>query len=299
VSILVDQGTKIVIQGVTGREARMVTRCTLAYGTPIAAGVTPGRGGQSVEGVPVYDTLATACGEHDINTSIVYVPPASVYDAVGEAIHCGIRLICIPTENVPQQDAIKLLALARSAEARVVGPNSLGIISPGHRVKLGAIGGDNPARCFSPGPVGIISRSGGMTAEMAWTVKQAGFGVSAAVSVGGDALIGSSPCEILQLFQADDETRLVVYFGEPGTTFEEELAEFLRTERSCKPLLCLVAGRFTEEMPEGTVFGHAASLISGDTGRPSAKLRLLREAGAIVADSLEDVVSYTQETLGG
>ena len=277
----------------------MVTRYTLAYGTSIVAGVTPGKGGQHVEGVPVYDTLATACREHDINTAITYVPPASAYDAVAEAIHCGIPLICIPTENVPQHDAIRCLALARRAGVRVVGPNSLGIISPRQRVKLGAIGGDNPGRCFSPGPVGIISRSGGMTAEVAWTVRQAGFGVSTAVSIGGDALVGSSPRDILQLFQADEETRLVVYFGEPGTAFEEELAEFLSSEGSCKPLLCLVAGRFTEEMPEGTVFGHAASLISADAGRPSIKMRRLEEAGAMVADSLEELISYTQALLGG
>ena len=297
-SILVDRDSKIAIQGITGREASAVTRYTLAYGTSIVAGVRPGKGGQNVEGVPVYDTLAAACCEHDINTTMTYVPPAAVYDAVAEAIHCEIPLICIPTENVPQHDAIRFLALARCAGVRIVGPNSLGVISPAHRAKLGAIGGDNPGRCFSPGPVGIISRSGGMTAEVAWTVRQAGFGVSTAVSVGGDALVGSSPRDILRLFQTDDETKLVVYFGEPGTAFEEELAEFLRIEGSRKPLLCLVAGRFTEEMPEGTVFGHAASLISANAGRPSAKMHRLEDAGALVADSLDDIISYTQAVLG-
>ncbi len=296
-SILLNNDSRIAIQGITGREASMVTRHTLAYGSSIMAGVRPGKGGQTVEGVPVYDTLATACQEHGINTTIIYVPPAAVYDAVAEAVHNGIRLINIPTENVPQHDTIKLMALARSAGARIVGPNSLGIISPHHRAKLGAIGGDNPDKCFVPGPVGLISRSGGMTAEVAWTVKQAGYGVSTAVSIGGDALIGSSPRDLMELFQADDETKLVVYFGEPGTTFEEDLADYVSADKELKPLLCMVGGRFTEQMPEGTVFGHAASLISANAGRPSVKMRRLKEAGAMVAVTLDEMAAHVQAVL--
>lgn len=297
-AILVNRHSQIVIQGITGREASMVTRHTLAYGTRIVAGVTPGKGGQEVCGVPVHDTLAAACRYHRIDTAVTYVPPAFVYDAVAEAVACGIRFAFIPTENVPRHDAMKLLALARRAGVRVVGPNSVGIISPGERVKLGAIGGDNPERCFLPGPVGVISRSGGMTAELAWMVKRAGFGVSTAVSIGGDALIGSTPRDLLQMFQADPETRAVVMFGEPGTTLEEEAADFVEQGGFTKPLVGFVAGRFVEELPEETVFGHAAALISGKVGRPSAKISRLREAGALVAEDFEDLIPLVREAMG-
>lgn len=297
-AILVDRHTRIVVQGITGREASMVCRHTLAYGTQIVAGVTPGKGGQAVEGIPVYDTLEAACREHEINTSMVYVPPAFVYDAVAEAVAKGIKLIWIATENIPQQDVMQFLALARHAGARVIGPNSVGIISPGERVKVGAIGGDNVERCFVPGNVGVISRSGGMTAETSWMVKRAGYGVSTAVSIGGDALIGTTPRELLELFQQDPETRAVVTFSEPGTTFEEDMADSLAAGKFTKPLLSYVAGRFTEEMPEGTVFGHAGAIISGGQGKPSTKMQKLRQAGAYVAEDFEDIIPLLQQVLG-
>ncbi len=296
-SILVGKNTKIVIQGITGREASMITRHTLAYGTQIVAGVTPGKGGQAVLGVPVYDTLAAACRQHEINAAITYVPPAFAYDAVAEAIHCGIKFIYVPTENIPQHDAVKLLGLARRAGARIIGPNSVGLISPGERAKLGAIGGDAPERCFVPGPVGIISRSGGMTAELAWMVKRAGLGVSTAVSIGGDPLIGSTPRDLLEMFQRDEETQGVVLFGEPGTTFEEDVAEFLKAGGFTKPLVCFVAGRFAEDLPEETVFGHAAALISRGVGKPSVKLHRLSQAGALVATDFEDIGEQMRRAL--
>ena len=171
--ILVDGNSKILIQGITGREASMVTEHSLAYGTKIPAGVTPGKGGQSVAGVPVYDTIGQACRDHELNTSVVYVPPAFVYDAALEAIENGITLILVMTERVPCHDVVKILHMAGDANCTVVGPNSVGIINPGERVKLGAIGGDDPERCFVPGQIGVISRSGGMTAECAWMVRQA------------------------------------------------------------------------------------------------------------------------------
>jgi len=297
-SILVGKNSKIVIQGITGREASMITRHTLTYGTCIVAGVTPGKGGQEMLGVPVYDTLSVACRSHEINTSVTYVPPAFACDAVAEAIHCGIGLIYIPTEGIPQHDAIQLLNLGRRAGVRIIGPNSVGVISPGERAKLGAIGGDAPQRCFVPGSVGIISRSGGMTAELAWMIKRAGFGVSTAVSIGGDSLIGSTPRDLLRWFQFDSDTKAVVMFGEPGTTFEEDVADLLQAGGFTKPLVCFVAGRFTEELPEETVFGHAASLISGGAGKPSTKLFRLEEAGALVARRLEDIGKLIQQTIG-
>lgn len=295
--ILIDRNSKIVIQGITGREASMVTRHTLAYGTKIVAGVTPGKGGQEVHGVPVYDTLRAACREHELDTAIIYVPPAFVLDAMAEAVANGIRLILIPTENVPQKDAVKFLHLAARAGVRVIGPNTVGVINPAERVKLGAIGGDNVERCFVPGPVGVISRSGGMTAETSWMVKRAGYGVSTSVSIGGDALIGSTIKDLLALFEADPQTRAVVVFSEPGTNQEEEAAAFVQEGGFTKPLLVYIAGRFTEDMPEGTVFGHAAAIISGSSGRPSIKAARLREAGAYVLDHYDDIIPVLKEVL--
>ncbi|MGE5575730.1 MAG: succinate--CoA ligase subunit alpha [Syntrophothermus sp.] len=297
-AILIDRNSKIVVQGITGREASMVTRHTLDYGTPIVAGVTPGKGGESVHGVPVYDTLSAACRAHEINTAVVYVPPAFVYDAVLEAIANGVKFIFIATENVPQQDVIKFLHLARREGVRVVGPNSVGVISPAERVKLGAIGGDKVERCFVPGHVGVISRSGGMTAETSWMVKKAGYGVSTSVSIGGDALIGSPPRELLALFEKDPETRAVVTFSEPGTSFEEEMADFVLQGGFTKPLISFVAGRFTESLPEGTVFGHAGAMISGGAGKPSQKIARLKQAGARVAEQFDDLIPLLREALG-
>lgn len=298
VGILIDRNSKIVIQGITGREASMVTRHTLDFGTKIIAGITPGKGGQDVCGVPVYDTLKAACREHELDTSITYVPPAFVYEAVVEAVNNGIRLILIPTENVPQKDAVKFLHLAARAGVRIIGPNTVGVINPAERVKLGAIGGDNVERCFVPGPVGVISRSGGMTAETSWMVKIAGYGVSTSVSIGGDALIGSTIKDLLELFEADSQTKAVVVFSEPGTNQEEEAADFILEGGFTKPLLVYIAGRFTEEMPEGTVFGHAAAIIAGNFGRPSIKAERLRKAGAYVMDRYENLIPTLKKILG-
>ncbi|AFM41337.1 succinyl-CoA synthetase, alpha subunit [Desulfosporosinus acidiphilus SJ4] len=296
-SILLDKNSRIAIQGITGREAAMVTKHSLDYGTKLLAGVTPGKSGQEVHGVPVYDTLKKAVAIHGINTSVIYVPPAFVYDAVLEAISAGVTLILIATENVPQMDAMKFLASAKKNGVRVIGPNSVGIITPKDRVKVGAIGGDNVERCFVPGGIGVISRSGGMTAESSWLVKRAGYGVSTSVSIGGDALIGTSIKDLLLLYQKDPKTEAVVTFSEPGTHFEEEAAEFMMEGGFTKPLFSFVAGRFTETMPEGTVFGHAGAMISGGTGKPTQKMALLRSAGAHVLERFDDLIPLLKQVL--
>ena len=296
-AILVDKNSKIVIQGITGREASMVTQHALAYGTKIVAGVTPGKEGRNVEGVPVFDTLKRACKEFEINTSVVYVPPAFAYDAVMEAIGNGIALIVIMTERIPQQDAVRFLSAAKQNNCTIVGPNSVGVITPADKVKLGAIGGDNADRCFVSGSVGIISRSGGMTAECAWMVKQAGFGVTTCVSIGGDAFIGSSPKKILGMFEDDPITKAVVMWGEPGTRYEEDVAEFVNNKGFTKPLIVYIAGRFVEKMPEGTVFGHAASIIEGDSGKPSIKMARLGDAGCHVIENFNDIIPILQNAM--
>ena len=292
--ILIDRNSRIVIQGITGREASMVTKHMLAYGTPVVAGVTPGKKGEQVFGVPVYDTLKQAFAEHELNTALIYVPPAFVLDAVLETVANGIRMIVIITENVPQHDVLKLLVETDKAGARVIGPNTVGIINPKDRVKLGAIGGDNVERCFVPGSVGVISRSGGMTAETSFMVKRAGLGVSTAIGIGGDPLIGSTPKDLLALFEKDPETSAVITFSEPGTTFEEDMAQFVRDRGFTKPLISYIAGKFTEQMPEGTMFGHAGAIIEGGKGKPSTKARLLREAGAYVPETYDEVIPTLQ-----
>lgn len=297
-AILIDKNSRIVVQGITGREATMVIEHTINYGTEILAGVTPGKKGQSVFGVPVYDTVREAVQRHQVNTSLIVVPPAFTLDAVLEAIDCGIKVIVVTTENIPQFDVMKILTYAKERDVYIIGPNTVGMINPGDRIKLGSIGGDNPERCFVPGNVGVISRSGGMTAETSWMVKRAGYGVSTSIGIGGDSLIGTDIKKLLKLFEQDLETKAVVTFSEPGTSFEEDAAEFVKNGGFSKPLISYIAGRFTESMPEGTVFGHAGAMISGNFGRPSIKIKKLREAGAHVVDNFDDMIGVFQSILG-
>jgi succinyl-CoA synthetase alpha subunit len=297
-AILINQDTRLVVQGITGREATMVVNHTLAYGTKIFAGVTPGKGGQFVQGIPVYDTVAEAVQKHKVNASLIIVPPSFALDAVLESIQQGIKLIVVTTENIPQHDAVKLLYVARKEGVTIIGPNTVGMINPKDKMKMGSIGGDRPERCFVPGHVGVISRSGGMTAETSWMIKRAGFGVTTSIGIGGDSLIGTSIKDLLALFEKDDETEAVVTFSEPGTSFEEEAAEFLKAGGFTKPLISFVSGKFTEGLPEGTVFGHAGAMISGDVGRPSLKMKALREAGAIVVERYDDILEVLKTIVG-
>jgi succinyl-CoA synthetase alpha subunit len=288
-SRMIDSSIRLLVQGITGREARMVTRHMLDYGTQIVSGVTPGRSGQLVEDVPVFDTVKQAVLETSPTASFISVPPAATLDAVAEAIAGGIPLIVIATEGIPQHDVLRMLELADENGTVIIGPNSVGVIRPVDSVKIGAIGGENPERAFVPGRIGVVSRSGGMTAEIGLTLRLAGHGVSTAISVGGDALIGSTPATLLAEFQRDRETDAVILFGEPGTRFEEDVAHRIASDEFTKPLIALIAGEFTESLPEGTAFGHAAAIIEGDSGRPSTKRAVLQEAGARVAGSLDQI----------
>lgn len=298
-SILIDADSRIIVQGITGREAAMVAKHTLDYGTPILAGITPGKKGQDVHGIPVYDTVREAVDLHGVNTSLIVVPPAFAKDAVLEAASNGIKLIIVTTENIPQIDVMQMLAIARERKVRIIGPNTVGMISPVHRIKLGSIGGDNPERCFVPGSIGVISRSGGMTAETSWMIKKAGYGVSTSIGIGGDSLIGTTIRDLLELFEKDEETRAVVTFSEPGTIFEEEAAQLIQDGGYTKPLISYIAGRFTESLPEGTVFGHAGAMITGQQGRPSTKMTKLREVGVHVLDHYDDMITVLKQVMGG
>lgn len=290
----------VIIQGITGREARMVAEHTLAYGTPLVAGVTPGKAGESVAGVPVFNSVADALAGADMatDTSLISVPPFAVLAAGREALKAGIRMLVIATEGVPRHDIVRLLSEAILQDAVVIGPNSVGAITPGSRRKIGAIGGDRPERAFVPGNVGIISRSGGMTAEIGLTLRRAGLGVSTAISVGGDELIGLPPEQAAILLQSDPGTRVICLFGEPGTPFEEQLAQAMTTGDVTLPVVALIAGAFTETLPEGTAFGHAAAIISGDSGRPATKRRALAEASGHVVDTLDELAEMVTALLG-
>jgi succinyl-CoA synthetase alpha subunit len=293
VSLGIPESPRIVVQGITGREASMVVAHMNAYGTRVTAGVTPGKQGADVDGVPVFDTIDAACtgtGGRGFDVAVVYVPPLAALDAVAEAAEAAIGMIVVVTENTPLHDSIRLHRLARESGASVIGPNSVGLIAPARRLKLGAIGGGNPDRAFVAGRVGVISRSGGLTAEVGLQLRRNGVGVSTAVSIGGDALIGLEPTDVATSMSEDDQTDMIVYVGEPGTSMEERLAEAIADGRVTKPVVALILGEFMEEFPQGTVFGHSGAVIEHDHGSPREKKRELKRAGARVVESLDDAI---------
>ncbi len=289
--MLLDQTTKILVQGITGREASAMTEDMLAYGTTIAAGVTPGKGGQQVCGVPVFDTVAEAQASHACTASIVSVPGPSVLDAASEAIAHGIKLMLIMTERVPRLDTARLLCLARAAGCTVIGPNTLGLIRPGV-AKMGTIGGriDNVRKSFKPGRVAVLSRSGGMTTEIASFLTSRGIGQSIAIGVGGDPMIGADFCDLLDQLENDASTDAVVIYGEPGGTAEERLAEKLSAKPSRLRINAFLSGRFVDEL-EGVRFGHAAVIVERGQGSVRGKIAALQKAGVFVADTFDEIIT--------
>ncbi|HUA11221.1 MAG TPA: CoA-binding protein [Solirubrobacteraceae bacterium] len=300
-SILIDADTTFIVQGITGREAVNLTRECLDYGAgaKVVGGVTPGRLGREVHGVPVFDTVAQAVEHHGapINGSVVTVPPAFTRDAVFEAIENGIELIVIVTERIPRRDVAQMVELAALRGSRIIGPNCLGLIVP-DVVKMGGIGGPakNAAQAYKPGPIGVISRSGGMTTEMSSTLTAAGLGQSTAVSIGGDAIIGSTYAELMPLFEADDETKGIVIYTEPGGRMEAELARWVQQARSRLPIVAFMAGRFMDEMP-GMSFGHAGTIVEGREDTASEKIARLGAAGISVAERIEDIPAMIGEKI--
>jgi succinyl-CoA synthetase alpha subunit len=292
-SILVDADTTFIVQGITGREAVNLTRECLDYGAgaKVVGGVTPGRLGREVHGVPVFDTVAQAVEHHGgpIDGSVVTVPPAFTKDAVLEAIANGIKLIVIVTERIPRRDVAQMVEFAKQHDARIIGPNCLGIIVP-DVIKMGGIGGPakDAAKAYTPGSVGVISRSGGMTTEMSSTLTAAGLGQSTAVSIGGDAIIGSSYAELMPLFEADEQTEAIVIYTEPGGRMEAELARWVKEHESRLPIVAFMAGRFMDEMP-GMSFGHAGTIVEGREDTASEKIARLAEAGIVVAEEISQI----------
>lgn len=296
-AILADETTRIIVQGITGREGSAGTKDSLDYGANVVAGVTPGKGGAEVYGVPVFDTVRAAVEAHQADASVISVPAASARDAALEALANGIRLVIILTERVPRRDVVEVITRARELGARVIGPNSLGLISP-DRTRVGMVGGRaaDVRKAYGRGPVGIMSRSGGMTTEIANLLTQHGIGQSTCVSIGGDPIVGSTYTDLMPLFEADPETRAVVIFGEPGSGFEEALADHVAERSPRLPVVAFLAGRFADEMP-GVRFGHAAAMVEGERGSTRGKIARLTKAGVAVAEEFSEIVDLVKRTL--
>ena len=289
-AILADKNLKVIIQGITGREAASFTKDMMDYGTQVVAGCTPGKQGQKVHGIPVYDTVREALAEHPAGASVISVPPALVKGAAFEALDNGLELIIIVTERVPRRDVVEILEVARQNGARVIGPNTLGLICP-HEVKLGMAGGPvaDVKKSYMPGSVGIASRSGGMTTEIANLLTTNGIGQSTCVAIGGDPIVGANFLELIPMFDADPHTKAGVLFCEPGGVIEESLAAMV-VERNIKlPIVAFLAGRFVDDMP-GVRFGHAATIVEGDKGSARGKREAFLKAGIHVADKFSDIV---------
>ena len=296
-AILADQSSRVIVQGITGREAATFTSDMIAYGTNVVAGVTPGKGGQRIHGVPVYDTVKQAMDNHRPDTSVISVPPALVREAVMESLENNIRLLVIVSERVPRKDTVAFLEAAGEKNARVIGPNTLGLISP-ERIKLGMAGGpvNDVKKAYMPGRIGIASRSGGMTTEIANLLTTHNIGQSTCVGIGGDPIVGSNFLDLVPKFIEDPETDAIVLFAEPGGIIEEKLAEWYVDQGIQFPIVVFIAGRFVDDMP-GVRFGHAATIVEGSVGSAKGKIKAFKEAGIHVADKFSDIVGIIGEVI--
>ena len=285
-----ERGAPIIVQNITGRYGRIHTRLMLDYGTNVAAGATPGKGGQSVEGVSVYNTVAEAVQKTGARASVVFVPAEFTLEAGREALDAGIKLLVVITEHVPIRDELALVQLAQSRGAAMIGPNCPGIIVPERRVKLGIM----PAPSFAPGNVALYSRSGTLTYEIAGQLSAAGFGQSVAVGIGGDPINGTTPIEWMDFAQQMENTKAVVVVGEIGGDAEERLARHIEKSGYKKPIVAYVAGRHA---PKEKKMGHAGAIIYGDFGTADSKIRALTSAGVKVAKTPMDVPGLVKESL--
>jgi succinyl-CoA synthetase alpha subunit len=286
-SILLDNTTRVIVQGVTGREGQFHTRNMKTSGTHIVGGVTPGKGGGTVEGVPVFDTVSEAKAATDANASCIFVPPAGAADAIMEAASAGIELIVCITEGIPVIDMTRAMLVVREHNARLIGPNCPGMCTPGQG-KIGII----PYQIFKPGSVGFISRSGTLTYEVVALLTGSDIGQSTCIGIGGDPIIGSTFSDYLKLFEADSQTKAVVMCGEIGGSDEEDAAEYIKT--MSKPVVAFVSGRTA---PPGKRMGHAGAIISGNTGTAQGKVAALQAAKVPVADTIFDIPDLVKKVL--
>ncbi|MDI7246224.1 MAG: succinate--CoA ligase subunit alpha [Bacillota bacterium] len=289
--IFVDDDTRLVVQGITGREGRFHAGRMREYGTNVVAGVTPGRGGVDVDGVPVFDTVSEAVRQTGANASCIFVPASAAADAATEALAAGIETVVCITEGIPTLDVMNLLdtAKARGWRGRVIGPNCPGLVTCGK-----ALVGIMPGRIFTPGPVGLVSRSGTLTYEVVNLLTSRGIGQSTCVGVGGDPIIGTNFVGCLAEFERDSDTRAVVLIGEIGGQDEEDAAAFIR-DNMTRPVIAFVSGRTA---PPGKRMGHAGAIVSGNMGTAESKVKAFREAGVPVADSIAEIADLVAKALG-
>ena len=289
-SVLIDGSTKLLVQGITGRDGSFHARQMMEYGTRVVGGVVPGKGGQSFDDrVPIFDTVAQAVAETGADTSVIYVPPAFAADAIYEAADAGVGLIVAITEGIPVLDMTRVMPFVGERGARLVGPNCPGLISPG-KSKVGIL----PGQICEPGPVGVVSRSGTLTYEVIHHLTGAGIGQSTCIGIGGDPIIGTSFIDCLDLFENDTATQVVVMIGEIGGTDEQEAAEFVQREMAT-PVVGFIAG---QTAPPGRRMGHAGAIISGSEGTAKEKMEAFHEHGIAVARRPADIVGLVEEALG-
>lgn len=288
-SVLVDENTRLVVQGITGNEGSFHAKRCIEYGTKVVAGVTPGKGGTKFDGVPVFNSVGQAVRDTGANTSMIFVPPAFAADAILEAADAGIALVVCITDGIPTMDMVTVLAYLRGNRTRLIGPNCPGIISPGASCKVGLMPGD----IHMPGKVGVVSRSGTLTYEAVAQLSEQGIGQTTCVGIGGDPLIGTTFVDMLELFEQDKDTKLVVLIGEIGGTAEQEAAEFIKSDMS-KRVVAFVSG---STAPPGRRMGHAGAIITGSSGTAAEKIAALRAAGVYVAPSPAEIGILAKEVL--
>ena len=279
-SILVDRNTRVICQGITGKVGEFHTRGCLEYGTRMVGGVTPGKGGETIADLPVFNTVAEARDATGANATMIFVPPPFAADAILEAVAAEIELVIAVTEGIPVLDMARVLPAVENSKSRLVGPNCPGVITPG-QCKIGIM----PGYIHTPGNIGVMSRSGTLTYEAVWQLTQLGHGQSTCVGLGGDPLVGSSFIDILSLFEQDDDTHAILMMGEIGGSAEEEAAAYVK-EHVTKPVAAFIAGRTA---PPGKRMGHAGAIISGGKGTAEAKLEALRDAGIEIAETPADM----------
>jgi len=289
VAVLVGKNTRLLVQGITGKEGTFHTAQAVAYGTNVVAGVTPGKGGQKVDGIPVFDSVDKAVAETGANASVIFVPPPFAADAVMEAAAAGVPLVVCISEGIPTLDMVRVWNFLQGRRTRLIGPNCPGIITPGE-CKIGIM----PGHIHIPGPVGVVSRSGTLTYEAVGQLTSLGIGQTTCVGIGGDPIVGTNFIDMLRLYQADDRTEAIVMIGEIGGTAEEEAAAFVK-ENVTKPVVSFIAG---QTAPPGRRMGHAGAIISGGKGTAAEKMKALREAGIHVVETPAAIGATVKKALG-